>query len=214
VFYVFNTRIIFGTIATAGLFAATAAAPAMATTAGHPKTDHARPVSATRPVALGGVPLPVPGMSEPGSLSPVTAPLQGPLCPLLGWMPVIGSLLNCGGDMSGAPAMGNPLGGVVGGVSGAVNGVTGALGGATGALGGADNATPGLGGVTGAVNGVLKGVTGAVNKLPVVGGVADNVANTAQGALGGVTGALNGVTSLVPGLGSLSGLEHAAPLGH
>ncbi len=183
----FNTRIVFGTIAAAGLFAAAAATPAMAAAAGHPRNNHgSKPIAVTTPVTtvLNGGPLtgPVEGLTGgmPGGLGELLDGLFSSIDGLLR-----GFTLGGGGAMPGEPAMGTPLSGVT-------------------------NAVPGLGQVTGtvsaALNGVVSGATGAVKKLPVVG----NVANTAQGTLGGVTGTLGGITGtlsgltgMVPGLGSL-----------
>ncbi len=231
----FSMRIVFGTIAAAGLFAAAAAAPAMATTPSHPANDHGiKPVSVTHPTAthpntghlnghaiagiVGAVPLTGPAEGLPAGLS-----AAGGLGDLIDGListvnRLLGALLGGGSGMLGTPATGLPLGG-------ALNGLTGTLKGVTNAVPGLGQVVTGTAGV--AVNGVLHGATGAVKKLPVVGNVVGNLANTAQDALGGLTGALgggnsdlapavggalSGVTDVVPGLGSLtSGLP---VLGH
>lgn len=217
----FNTRIIFGTIATAGLFAAAAATPAMATTtAGHPKNDHG-----TKTISVAGlgtaVTSPVTGLGGTPVTSPVTGSISGPISRiigclvasgagkgLLGSLPLLGPLLvgdnGFGGCLSDAllggagasPVGGNPLGGALNGVAGALGGGTSnPLSGVTGALGG-ETSNP-LSGVAGALNNVVPGLGQATGGLgSALGGL--------SGTLGGLVG-LGGLTKGVTGLGSPTG---------
>jgi hypothetical protein len=178
---VFNSRLFLGTIAAAGVFAAGAAVPALATTkpvpaaAAHMKSDLKKvPVVGG---ALGGVVGTVTG-GVPTSGAPVAGALNGlASLPIIG--PLLAALTGAGyapGTMSGMPMSGNP-------VSGLLHGVT--------------SAVPGLGQITGTATGALKSVgsaTGVLKNLPLVGGLT-----------GTVNGALSGITGAVPGLGSITG---------
>lgn len=188
----FKTRVFFGTIAAAGLFASGAAVPAMAATTGHRPASYPKSaVSAvTKPVSdLGGlVSGTLPAVGLPGG--PPASPLDGlEGLPLVG--PLIESLLGgpaMSGAMNGLPATDNPVGGVLHNVTGAVPGLGNVMGSATNALNGVKSSLP-----VGSASGVLK-------SLPLVGGLTGNLP-----AVGSVTGALSGITNAVPGLGSLTG---------
>jgi hypothetical protein len=177
--FVFKSRVFIGTIAAAGIFAAGAAAPAMATTpAKHPIPPIQHVIGAvTAPVSrlgstLGGV---ANGNPAGGLLTGLAGlPIIGPLLDgLLGMAP---------GTMSGGPAMGNPW------LQGGGNPVAGILHGVT-------SAVPGLGTVTGAVNSAV----GGLKTLPVVGSITGMLPG-----VGSITGALSGITSAVPGVGSIT----------
>jgi hypothetical protein len=184
---VFNTRVFFGTIAAAGVFAAGAAVPAMAAAPGHRPASHPKSaVTATKPVSdLGGlVNGALPNVSLPGG-----PPAAGPLGGLEG-LPIVGPLLAglLGGPISpGALTGGNPVSGILHNVTGAVPGLGNVVGTATNALNGVKTSLP------------AGGASGVLRSLPVVGSLTGNLPG-----VGSVTGALSGLTNAVPGLGSLT----------
>ena len=181
----FNTRVFFGTIAAAGLFAAGAAVPAMAAIPGHRPASHPKPIAiaAPKPVSgLGGlVNGALPAVGLPGG-PPAASPLGG-----LEGLPIVGPLIE---SLLGGPAVpgtGSPLSGLLHNVTGAVPGLGNVVGTATNALNGVKSSLP-----VGNASGVLK-------SLPVVGSLTSSLP-----AVGSVTGALSGITNAVPGLGSLT----------
>ncbi|HEY1624645.1 MAG TPA: hypothetical protein VGG16_12670 [Streptosporangiaceae bacterium] len=188
-FSVFNPRIFFGSVATAGVLLVGASVPAMAAThhADHHPLKQAHVVSTGTNPVQGIVSTPISGIvTTPaggllGALAalPIVGPLFGGATGIVGG--AIGSVSGAVGGAAGGNPISNTLHGIGGGglnsvTSGITNTVGGAIDSITKVVPGA-NAVTGLlpgGSVTGALNGLTGGITGAVGgvagSLPKIGG--------------------------------------------
>ena len=186
--FVFKSRIFFGTIAAAGILAATAAAPAMAsprpvdTHRGGKPVDIVGAVTAPLKNVTGGL-TGVAGIVTGGAVS--AAPVSGLLGGLAG-LPLIGPLFAVASGTTAPGAQTTPIDPV----STVLHGVTGAVAGVGSGAGAAN-----------AVNSAVNSVTGALKSVPVLG----QIAGALPGA-GSVTGALSGITSAVPGANAVTSL--------
>ena len=187
--YVFNPRIILGTVATASVLVVSAAMPAFA--AGKSADHH--------PIRQGGIvgTVTAPVQSATGSTPAGSALNNTPVGGLLGALssiPVVGPLFAAfSNGVSGGSADENPISGALHGLStgtglGSIaSGFGGAVGGTIDSIA---KAIPGGSTVTGLLPG--GSVTGALNNL--TGGLTNGLTN----------GALSGITNAVPGVGSLT----------
>jgi hypothetical protein len=181
--FVFNSRVLFGTIAVAGLLGASAV-PALAATTG--KAHHGKTTD-----VVGAVTAPLKTVT--GTLGGIAGGALGatPLGGLLGSVPT-GGLLD---GITSIPLVGPLIESLEGGMSSAAPGGSPV----TSVLKGSPDLSDVVGQISSTVSGAASTATGALKSVPVIGQL-----TSALPGVSSITGALSGITNVVPDVSSVT----------